>query len=188
MKSTAILPQGRGSSIGAVGNGWEHTMKVEPIAHHGGASESGAILNSRSYENVFASSGKRDRENPAPTIARELNWRLGDSKGEASTSVLNEDGLLTIEVRGDTLAAAGDIDLYRAPEFRERAEAFIRTVPQPRLDLSLVPFLDSAGLATLLALSRIAKSESKTLRLVVTGSPRRVLKITGIDRVLVLED
>jgi len=163
-------------------------MKVEQVAHHGGASESAPILNSRSYENVFAASGKRDRDNSAPTIARELNWRLGNPKDEANASILSEDGLLSINVRGDTLAAAGDIDLYRAPEFRERAEAFIRTVQQPRLDLSQVPFLDSAGLATLLALSRIAKSESKTLRLVVTGSPRRVLKITGIDRVLVLED
>lgn len=163
-------------------------MRVEPIAHHGGASESGAVLNRRSYENVFASSGKRDRANPASPIARERNWRLGDSTDEASASVLNEDGLLSMAVHGETLVAAGDIDLHQAPEFRERAEAFIRTVQQPRLDLSQVPFLDSAGLATLLALSRIAKSESKTLRLVVTGSPRRVLKITGIDRVLVLED
>ena len=54
--------------------------------------------------------------------------------------------------------------------------------------LSGVLFLDSAGLATLLALSKIARTENKDLRLVATGSPRRVLRITGIDRVLTLED
>jgi anti-sigma B factor antagonist len=93
-----------------------------------------------------------------------------------------------MHTEGDTLVVSGDIDLYQAPAFRSAAEAHIAAIAQPRFDLSGVPFLDSAGLATLLYLSRQAGEQEKTLRMVVTGGPRRVLKITGIDRVLMLED
>ena len=95
---------------------------------------------------------------------------------------------LILEVEGDTLHVRGDIDLYQAPVFRQRAEEHIRNVTEPRLNLRDVPFLDSAGLAALLALSREAQSAGKTLRLVVTGSPRRVLRVTGIDQMLALEE
>lgn len=126
----------------------------------------------------------------AEAVARHLSWRLGDSKGEGSVSVPPDEGddALYMEQQGDTLVVAGDIDLHHVAEFRERAEGHVTASAQPRLDLSRVPFIDSAGLATLLALSRQAKSQGKALRLVVAGSPRRVLRITGIDRVLVLED
>jgi len=129
------------------------------------------------------------QQEAALAVARHLNWRLGDTKGEDTLSpALDDDGALYMEQQGDTLVVIGDIDLHQAPEFRERAETYIEEIAQPRLDLSRVPFLDSAGLATLLALSRFAKARNKALRLIVTGSPRRVLKITGIDRVLMLED
>ena len=93
-----------------------------------------------------------------------------------------------MQVEDDTLHVCGDIDLYQAGLFRQQAEAHIRNVPQPRLDLTRVLFLDSAGLASLLALSREAKAQGKTLRVVTAGSPRRVLRITGIDRMLALEE
>ena len=99
-----------------------------------------------------------------------------------------ETGDMTTHAEGDTLRVTGDIDLYMAPRFRADAEAHIDAVALPRFDLTGVPFLDSAGLATLLYLSRHAAAQNKTLRMVVTGAPRRVLKITGIDRVLQLED
>jgi anti-anti-sigma factor len=51
-----------------------------------------------------------------------------------------------------------------------------------------VAFVDSAGLAALLALSREAGAAGKTLRLMVSGSPRRVLHVTGLDRMLALEE
>jgi anti-sigma B factor antagonist len=97
-------------------------------------------------------------------------------------------GDLVIEARGDTLYVRGDVDLHNAPTLRREAEEHVRASAQPRLDMTDVPFLDSAGLAVLLTLSRQAQSDGKTLRLLVTGSPRRVLKITGIDRMLMLED
>lgn len=95
---------------------------------------------------------------------------------------------LQMHTEGDTLVVCGDIDLYQASTFGERAEAHIHATDRPRFDLSGVLFLDSAGLATLLSLSRVATSQQKALRIVATGGPRRVLRITGLDRVLTLEE
>lgn len=98
------------------------------------------------------------------------------------------DSELILQADGDTLTAAGDIDLYHATDFRHRAEKHIEEVEHPRLDLLRVPFIDSAGLAALLSLSRAAKARGKALRIAVSGSPRRVLRITGIDRLLEIEE
>ena len=95
---------------------------------------------------------------------------------------------LEMEADGDTLRVRGDIDLYQAQNFRQHASAHLKNTAAPRLDLMEVTFIDSAGLAALLALSRQAHAEGKRLLLSVTGSPRRVLRITGIDRMLDLED
>ena len=134
----------------------------------------------------------------AESADRHIGWRLGNTRMDADLApnneetdaegLLEDEGLLQIEEIDGTLVVSGDLDLHQAPEFRERAEIHINATERPRLDLSHVPFLDSAGLAALLALSRIAKAQNKSIRLIAVGSPRRVLKITGIDRVLVLED
>lgn len=100
----------------------------------------------------------------------------------------NDERDLLASVVNGTLAVAGDIDLNTAEAFQTRAVEYISGIAEPRLDLSRVEFVDSAGLAALLALARLAKRENKTLRLLVRGNPRRVLQITGIERMLVLED
>ena len=140
----------------------------------------------------------KDRFTTAEDVARHMDWRLGDARmnedpmtdGEPSeiNDLTEDEGLLHMEESNGTLFVSGDIDLHQAPEFRKRAEMFINTTPNPRVDITRVAFLDSAGLATLLALSRHAKEQNKSVRLIAAGSPRRVLKITGIDRVLVIED
>ena len=94
------------------------------------------------------------------------------------------DGSLHLRTEGDTLFAEGDIDLFQAPAFREAAQAHLAQHDIPIIDLHDVDFLDSAGLAVLLVLAREAKEQNKMLRVVASGSPRRVLRITGIDRVL----
>ncbi len=140
----------------------------------------------------------RNSSTAAGTAARHIEWRLSnprmdfdlvsDNSNYDAEGLLDDEGLLQMEEIDGTLIVSGDLDLHQAPEFRERAEAHINVTERPRLDLSRVPFMDSAGLAALLALSRIARAQSKSIRLIAVGSPRRVLKITGIDRVLVLED
>lgn len=95
---------------------------------------------------------------------------------------------LIIENEGDLLRVRGDVDLYVTPQFQERALAHIRAVAQPRLDLNGVAFMDSAGLAALVSLVREAQASGKVLRVSVSGSPRRVLRITGIDQMMVLDE
>ncbi len=103
------------------------------------------------------------------------------------TSPVAELGALRMHTDGDTLFVAGDVDLYQAASFREVAERHLRGTPEPRIDLRQVDFLDSAGLATLLSLSRLARKEEKMLRIVAIGNPRRVLRITGLDSILSVE-
>ncbi len=98
-----------------------------------------------------------------------------------------DDGSLRLHSQGDTLFAEGDIDLFQAPAFREAAKAHLAQHDAPLIDLRGVDFLDSAGLAVLLVLAREAKEQNKDLRVAASGSPRRVLRITGIDRVLHVE-
>lgn len=95
---------------------------------------------------------------------------------------------MTMQTEGDLLRIRGDIDLYVAPVFQQRATEHIRAAEAPRIDMSEVPFLDSAGLAALVMLVREAQSTGKTLRLTVGGGLRRVLRITGIDRMMNIEE
>jgi len=91
------------------------------------------------------------------------------------------------EMRGDTLYISGDIDLYGAPTFRHVGAEHVRQSPTPTIDLRGVEFLDSAGLAALLYIAKVARSCEHPLRVMAAGNPRRVLRITGIDRMLAME-
>jgi len=95
---------------------------------------------------------------------------------------------LITEARGSTLMLTGDIDLYVAGAFREAGEAHVRDHDEPVIDLSGVPFLDSAGLASLLSIARAARNHNRTLHVVANGNPRRVLRITGVDQLLAMRD
>ena len=95
---------------------------------------------------------------------------------------------LTTETRGDTLLVGGDIDLYVAADFRRAGERHVAEKQNPVIDLLAVPFLDSAGLAALLTIVRAARSHERTLRVRAAGNPRRVLRITGVDRMVMVED
>ena len=83
------------------------------------------------------------------------------------------------------IAVAGELDLYDAPAFaRAFEEADAAGARRILVELSSVPFLDSAILGVLLAASR----RFETFVLAV-GDVRvlRVLQITGLDRKLVVE-
>jgi len=99
-----------------------------------------------------------------------------------------DDGALVITHEGGVLRVAGDVDLNAAPEFKEKASEHVRASAEPRLDMTGVGFLDSAGLAVLVTLVRQAQAEGKTLHLSLTGGPRRVLRITGLDRMMVIDE
>ncbi|MFD2082414.1 anti-anti-sigma factor [Actinopolymorpha cephalotaxi] len=79
----------------------------------------------------------------------------------------------------------GDVDVATAPQVRSDLLPLIHQGPPVVVvDLSAVPFLDSTGLGTLLAVQRRAEALDVTLRLAAPArGPRRALHITGLDRV-----
>lgn len=95
---------------------------------------------------------------------------------------------LGIETRDGILFISGDVDLYVAAAFRQAGEEYVRSFEMPKIDLSGVAFLDSAGLAAILGIVRVARACEHPLHVVAVGNPRRVLRITGVDRMLMMED
>src|SRR5215210_7434135 len=78
----------------------------------------------------------------------------------------------------------GELDLYTAPQLENEFDGIVRDgAAYVLVDLGDVPFLDSSGLAVLLAAaSRLGKDA-----FVLTGlgfESRRVLEITGADQLL----
>jgi anti-sigma B factor antagonist len=79
----------------------------------------------------------------------------------------------------------GELDLFTAAELTQALREHERTAPRIILDLSKLRFLDSAGLALLIAQHRRAQSEGTTFAISnANGDVRRVLAISGLDRVL----
>jgi anti-sigma B factor antagonist len=91
-----------------------------------------------------------------------------------------------VEVEPETawIIATGDMDLAAAPAFEAAAaQAVAAACPQIRVDLSGVTFLDSRGVAALVAAWRSARDAGRSILLTGTLVPpvRRVLEITGVD-------
>lgn len=75
---------------------------------------------------------------------------------------------------------AGQADSV-ARHFRELSAAGVRRVV---VDLEAVPFIDSRGLAALMAGYKAFGSDARSFRLVGVGvQPRLVFELTGFDRV-----
>ncbi|MEM7330706.1 MAG: STAS domain-containing protein [Chloroflexota bacterium] len=78
------------------------------------------------------------------------------------------------------------IDAVSAPQIKEKFNEMISDgVYQFVLDLSQVPFMDSAGLAALVSLLKQARQENGDVKLVApqNESAMRILKLTKFDRV-----
>jgi anti-sigma B factor antagonist len=86
------------------------------------------------------------------------------------------------------VAVTGEIDIHTAPQLENELLTLIREgAAHVVVDLSDASFLDSYGLSVLLAAARCLGRE----RFAVAGAgieSRRVIEITGADRVLVLVD
>lgn len=82
-----------------------------------------------------------------------------------------------------TLTVAGDLDCAAATRFREDVAGLIghRAVA---IDLSQVPFIDSAGLGALIgAVRRIREAGGVVAVCAARSSVARVLTMTGFDRI-----
>lgn len=78
------------------------------------------------------------------------------------------------------------IDAFSAPELRGRLEQLLSEgITRFVLDLSDVPFLDSAGMAVLVSLLKRTRSAAGDVRLVwpKKEEAQRVLRLTKFDRV-----
>lgn len=88
------------------------------------------------------------------------------------------------------IAVEGEIDVYTAPQLRERLD---EQIAQGRrllvIDLQDVAFMDSTGLGVLVGRLKMVRSHEGTLRLVCASE--RILKvfsITGLDKVFQIFD
>lgn len=88
------------------------------------------------------------------------------------------------------LDVGGEIDVYTAPQLRERLVALVEDgARQIVVDLSRVEFLDSTGLGVLVGALKRLRSVSGDLSLVC---PRerllKIFRITGLDGVFTIHD
>ncbi len=84
----------------------------------------------------------------------------------------------------------GDIDAYHSPKLKENLEDHIRgDCPTLLLDLSMVPYIDSAGLGTLVSVLRETRNYKKTLKLVgMRQNIRRIFEMTRLDKIFTIMD
>ena len=82
------------------------------------------------------------------------------------------------------LRLAGEVDAYTVGEFRE-ALAAIEDVHWLIVDLSEVPFMDSAGLGALIGgIRRVREAEGDVAVVSTTAGLNRLLHTTGFDRIV----
>jgi anti-anti-sigma factor len=83
---------------------------------------------------------------------------------------------------------AGELDLHTSPQLRDHVLAMLGPTPvRMALDLSEVDFLDSSSLGILVTcLKRIREGDGEMVLVGVSGSPMKVLTLTGLDKVFEL--
>jgi anti-sigma B factor antagonist len=87
------------------------------------------------------------------------------------------------------LLIEGELDVYTAPEVLEELASISPDIRYVIADLTGLTFMDSTGMATLLATARRLARCSGSMTLVVDDwSVLRVLVVTGLDRYFELSD
>src|SRR5918992_5558152 len=96
------------------------------------------------------------------------------------------------QIDADThvVAVTGEIDLFTAPEFKQRVAAPIDAGRQNIVvDLSATTFIDSSSLGVLIGAHRRLKLRGGTLLVVCSSEAiAKTFKITGLDGVFTLAD
>lgn len=105
------------------------------------------------------------------------------------------DGTLRISLRSDesaqTLAVAGELDLANAGTLEAELQRVAEAGAGPIVvDLRELEFIDSTGIAVLVAAHRRLNDESIPVQLIRSKAPavRRVIQITGLDGELPFAD
>jgi anti-sigma B factor antagonist len=86
------------------------------------------------------------------------------------------------------VAVRGELELATAPELTAALEDGIRRTSGPFvIDLSMVGFLDSSGIACLMRARALLGRDDRELGLICpAGSARRALELTGFDELVAL--
>jgi anti-sigma B factor antagonist len=110
--------------------------------------------------------------------------RPGVQEHEFRLAVVRADGDVPL------VSVDGDVDLYSAPELRERLfELSEEDVSRIVLDLSRATFLDSMALGVLLGAKKRLVATGGDLELVVaTPDVRRIFEITMLNRIFVVHE
>ncbi len=91
---------------------------------------------------------------------------------------------------GSTLVEVeGEIDLSTAPQLQRELLASAQGSPVVVVDLRGVTFIDSTGVGVLFRTSKQVTAAGGELRVVCApGAVRRVLKVSGLDRLVPVDD
>lgn len=95
-----------------------------------------------------------------------------------------------IDARTHLVELGGEIDLYTAPEFKERVSSVINAGKSHLVvDLSDATFIDSTTLGVLVgAEKQLRGSDGAVVLVCPERSIRKVFEITGLDRVFAMHD
>ena len=99
---------------------------------------------------------------------------------------------VSVDVAADTtvVTVRGEVDVYTAPHLRERLYEVIATGPsRVVLDLAPMTFIDSTGLGVIVGtLKRLREGGGDLALRAPSRSTRKVLEITGLTRIVDIED
>jgi anti-sigma B factor antagonist len=84
------------------------------------------------------------------------------------------------------LEVSGELDLHTSPALRDKVTELLEAgTTKLAIDLERVGFMDSSSLGVLvMALKRIREREGHLALVGASGSPLKVLALTGIDRLM----
>src|SRR6056297_1499921 len=80
---------------------------------------------------------------------------------------------------------SGDIDAYHSPKLKEKMEELIKSDSKILiLEFSEVPYIDSAGLGTLVSVLRETRNYQKELKIVgLRKNIKRIFEMTRLDNI-----
>jgi anti-sigma B factor antagonist len=87
--------------------------------------------------------------------------------------------------RWTVVEVAGELDLHTSPALRDHVLGLIEDgTGFLALDMTKVEFMDSSSLGALVAcLKRLREHDGRLVLIGASGSPKKVLGLTGLDRV-----
>ena len=88
------------------------------------------------------------------------------------------------------ITITGDIDAYHSAKLKEEMSNYIKTDESSIiLDLSNVPYIDSAGLGTLVSILRETRNIKKSLKLIgLRPNIKRIFEMTRLDKIFAIFD